>query len=181
MTVGDHRETGLLVINLQKDWASQEQAQRIRADVPHYAVCVATRFQNLPRSPWRDILHDDRDGGPIIDIGAAKILAKPTYGLSDKNLRKLRAYPVIRWHLCSVGVNPHVLGCAMALWDAGLPFQLRADLCADSTPLPPHGLALMEQMFGQQATVWASETVKDAVEGTSNPSPNRSSGTSAVD
>lgn len=139
----------LLIVDLQQGLSpSPALVRAIAATVPNYPVVAMTRFVNRPDSLYRSVLGWNVEPGELVfQPDHAVILEKTGYGLSAKNIDRLRGTGCTEWHLCGLETDACVLACAFSLWDAGLRPRILLDLCA--SPLQKEAKMILERQFGK--------------------------------
>lgn len=171
---------GLIIVDLQHDFrVSESLTRRIQAAAGRYRVRVFTRFFNPKGSSFRTQL--DYDRGPrkaervrwrIVPGRRDIILDKPRYGLSEAQLRRLKACRCDEFVVCGVDTDACVLAVLFSLFDAGIRARVEPSLCEGK--LTRQALAIMTRQFGWPAKKRnrrRSRQREDGAPKESNPSP----------
>ena len=126
----------LLVIDAQEEFASETQLNLIRAYVRYncgeYNRIFRTLFKNKEDSNFFSILNWDKCTNPKADstVYAHETFMKGTYGLPSRLIDKLKHYD----HVDIIGcdIDACVLAACFQLFDAGIKFTIKTDLCFSS-------------------------------------------------
>lgn len=145
------QNSGLLVIDLQYGFSPKpDLVERIRDAAQEHYVVIATKFVNPPGSLFRTRLNDGHDGGAVIDVGHEIVLEKTGYGLNQAAIDALREFPEItEWGLVGSRTGACIMACGFSLWDAGIPFHVIRDLCAEEKgPMCEAVDTVLQRQFG---------------------------------
>ena len=126
----------LLIVDLQVNFKPDPAViARIARAIPHYDHAVLTQFQNSDGSAFRRVLGWHDDGGELLlSVPDAQVFKKHGYGLSAGQLGALRAIGADNQiDVAGCETSACCLAICFQLFDAGIAFRLRADLCCDIT------------------------------------------------
>jgi nicotinamidase-related amidase len=148
-------EEALVIVDLQCAFSPPPRlVARIRRYAARFKLRVFTRFENPPGSQFRRVLkmHVCPPGAPenALLIEPAKsdvVLVKPSYGLSARQVARLKRLGIRKATVCGVETDACVLAVMFSLFDAGITCRVRSDLCWSSTGLHRSGLKVLAMQF----------------------------------
>lgn len=124
-----------------------------------FDLVVATRFENIPGSPFRDFLGLERfaPGMPETALAFtpredARIAVKHAYSAASEDLKRAGKEAGGTVYLCGIASDNCVLATAVDLFDSGLRPVVIADACASHAGPRYHEAALMilKRMIGEE-------------------------------
>lgn len=152
-------KSGLLIVDMQRGFCPPPGiVEGVAAVLPRFDVVVATRFMNLPESPFATKLAYTE----MLQEGRATELALPLpdhaqvwqregkYGLTAEQVAQLPALAG-QWTVVGMDVDACVMAVAFQLWDAGIDFRVPTSLVGSSggADMKEAGLKLMRRQFGK--------------------------------
>ncbi len=164
---GPHRSSGrngaarrdrshvLVIVDLQHGFeAPEELCERIRRYSRRFRLRVFTQFVNPRGSFFRRALKRStgEPGTREIELRLAPgpddiLIRKTTYGLRERDVRRLKSAGVRRATVCGIDTDACVLGVMFSLFDGGIVPEVKADLCWSSTGLHTEALKVLREQF----------------------------------
>jgi nicotinamidase-related amidase len=127
---------------------------KIKTYARNFHCRVFTRFVNPPGSLFRQKLkqHSCAPGSQDTEllIEPAKgdlVFDKAGYGLSPRDIAKLRRRGIKNVVVCGIDTDACVLGVMFSLFDAGIECHVKKDLCWSSSGLQREALKIIESQF----------------------------------
>ena len=126
----------LLVIDAQSEFANKTQMNLISAYIRYnsseYARIFRTIFRNEENSSFFSVLNWDKCTNPKTDnsIYSHETILKGTYGIPNRLIEKLKHYDSV--DIIGCDIEACVLATCFQLFDAGIKFTVKTDLCFSS-------------------------------------------------
>lgn len=158
----------LAIIDVQQGFvndATRHIPDRVESLQNPFDLVFATRFENMPGSPFRALLGLERfaPGMPetalAFDVRKdARIVVKHGYSAATDEIKRAGAQAGAV-HLCGIATDNCVLATAVDLFDAGLRPVVIADCCASHAGRRHHEAALMilTRMIGERQVLSRAE------------------------
>jgi nicotinamidase-related amidase len=130
--------------------------ERIRRYAKRFHCRIFTRFENPPGSQFRRLLKQKccAPGSEDTELYIAPSpgdlsFVKVGYGLSARDIRRLKSRGIRRVTVCGIDTDACVLGVMFSLFDAGIECRVKKDLCWSSSGRRLHraGMAIIDQQF----------------------------------
>lgn len=147
----------LVVVDLQKAFeVPPELPDRVRKYGRRFRRRVFTRFENPAGSLFRRALKQDscapgtEDTALLIEPEKGDVvITKQGYGLTPRDIRKIKALGAKRVTVCGIDTDACVLGVMFSLFDAGIECRVKPDLCWSTSGRALHhaGMKIIEQQF----------------------------------
>lgn len=145
----------LIVVDVQQAFpVPPKLVEGIRKYSRRFDRRVFTVFVNPPGSLFRKKLgqHSCAPGSDDLILRVAPepgdiVLKKSGYGISAKNIRRLKAAGIKRVTVCGVDTDACVLGVMFSLFDAGIACRVKEDLCWSSGGLHGPGMKILREQF----------------------------------
>ena len=158
----EKKNIALLIVDVQRGFVTKKTAH-IPASVEKlqykYDTVFATRFVNLPGSPYRTLIHWDRMTPGTEDTNLAftpkpgvAVLEKPVYTcVTDSFLETLRLKGIDEVHICGIDTDACVTKCAVDLFERGIKPVVLKDCCATTADedLQEAALAILKRYIGE--------------------------------
>ncbi|MFT3830804.1 MAG: isochorismatase family protein [Opitutaceae bacterium] len=145
----------LVIVDLQHGFAAPAAlCARIRRYARRFRRRVFTQFVNPRGSLFRRALQ--RSGGKpgtrevelrLKPQAGDILIRKSTYGLRERDVRRLKAAGVTRATVCGIDTDACVLGVTFSLFDNGIVPAVKADLCWSSTGLHTEAMKVLREQF----------------------------------
>lgn len=158
MSAGEVFKTGLIVVDLQHAFNPPPHlVEGIRTILPEYGIVVATQFLNKAKSLYETQLNytscqiGSRESEIVIPLKPKFVFDRFSYGLQPVHIEQLKSCPVASWDIVGCDTEACVLATCYNLWDNGIRFRVRKELCHSSGGIEQHEAALkiMKRSFGQ--------------------------------
>jgi nicotinamidase-related amidase len=129
---------------------------RVQRYAKRFKHRVFTRFENPAGSLFRRALKQRScaPGSPdtTLLIQPARddiVITKHGYGLSPRDIRRIRALGAKRVTVCGIDTDACVLGVMFSLFDAGIECRVKSDLCWSTSGAALHraGMKIIEAQF----------------------------------
>lgn len=156
----------LLIIDVQRGFITPDTrhipaaVEALQADFEHV---FATRFENLPGSPYRRLLDWTAftPGSADTELAftprpGAQVLTKSVYSAVDGDLLDALAYlSAGTVHLCGIATDNCVLKTAADLFEAGLRPVVLAHACASHGGADAHdaGITVLKRLIGEAQVI----------------------------
>lgn len=150
-----HPDDALVIVDLQRAFpVPPNLVERIHRYARRFRRRVFTRFVNPPGSLFRRKLrqHSCAPGTPDTELLVAPsardvVITKATYGLTRRDIARLRRRGIKRVTVCGVDTDACVLGVMFSLFDAGIVCRAKPDLCWSSSGLHRTGRRILGAQF----------------------------------
>jgi nicotinamidase-related amidase len=147
----------LIVVDVQKAFSAPPKLiDGIQRCAKNYKRKIFTRFENRPGSLFRTRLKQHCCGPGTPDLALAIqpekgdwVLTKNGYGLTARDVKRIKALRPKRVTVCGIDTDACVLGVMFSLFDAGIDCCVKQDLCWSSSGKHLHQAAMkiIEQQF----------------------------------
>jgi nicotinamidase-related amidase len=145
----------LMIVDVQKAFPIPAKlVKRIRIYSRRFERRIFTQFVNPPGSLFRKKLKvgscapDSADTTLLIPPGKNDLVfVKSSYGLKQKDLKRLQALGIKRITVCGLETDACVLAVMFSLFDAGIDCRIKKELCWSSTGLHREALKIIAKQF----------------------------------
>lgn len=145
----------LVIVDLQRGFEAPETlCARIRRYARRFRRRVFTQFVNPRGSLFRRALQrsSGQPGTSQVELRLEPergdiVIRKSTYGLRERDVRRLRTSGVKRATVCGIDTDACVLGVMFSLFDNGIVPEVKADLCWSSTGLHTEAMKVLREQF----------------------------------
>jgi nicotinamidase-related amidase len=128
--------------------------EKLRRYSRYFPCRVFTRYLNPPGSVFRRVLHQKccAPGSEDTDLLIAPeptdiVIDKSTYGLADRDVRRLRKRRIRRITVCGLDTDACVLGVMFSLFDHGIECHLKEEMCWSSSGLHQPAVKIIREQF----------------------------------
>lgn len=145
----------LVIVDLQRGFEAPEAlCARIRRYARRFQRRGFTQFVNPRGSLFRRALQrsSGKPGTKEVELRLEPepgdiLIRKSTYGLRERDVRRLKAAGVTRATVCGIDTDACVLGVTFSLFDNGIVPEVKADLCWSSTGLHTEAMKVLREQF----------------------------------
>jgi nicotinamidase-related amidase len=152
---GADKEHVLIVVDVQEAFeVPPALVEGIRKYSRRFKRRVFTQFVNPPGSLFRKKLkqHSCLPGSDDLRLLIQPrpndlVIKKGSYGIKEKDIRRLKSAGVKRATVCGVDTDACVMGVMFSLFDHGIVPRLKENLCFSSAGLQREALKILREQF----------------------------------